>query len=248
MNDLNLISKIEKISAILIATSTGWEKDDEQYKSLRLEIITKSFLKNKLPHFILAYRNLDQFWWFIKQKFPTYQERRNYIRENINPVMSFLESFEQHPSDKIISQTIIKINSEHIKQQREKLLIRRTSDPEWAITSARTLLETTCKYILDSNNLIYKDSDDLPKLYKIASESLNLAPSNHTELIFKEILSGCISIVKWLWSLRNKLSDAHGKWVNHIKPSKRHIEFIVNIAWATSLFLLETLENNTKKT
>lgn len=84
-------------------------------------------------------------------------------------------------------------------------------DPEGAITSSRTLIETTCKYILDELKITYKDDIELPKLYKLTAENLNLAPDQHTEQIFKQILGGCQSVVDGLGALRNKLSDSHGK-------------------------------------
>jgi hypothetical protein len=55
------------------------------------------------------------------------------------------------------------------------------------------------------------DNDDLPKLYATAAEHLNLAPSQHTEVVFKSILGNCQSVVGNLAGLRNKLGDAHGQ-------------------------------------
>ena len=69
----------------------------------------------------------------------------------------------------------------------KKALDRRTSDPEGAITAAKTLLETVCKHIIDEVGKTYGDNDDLPKLYHIAAECLNLAPTQHTEPVFKSI-------------------------------------------------------------
>lgn len=156
--------------------------------------------------------------------------------------MTHLESEQIYPSDTDITEKLEKLNSSYIQQEWQKALVRRANDPEGAITSARTLLETVCKYVLDTKKVLYQESDDLPKLYKQVSEALNLSPTQHTENVFKEILSGCISIVKGLGSLRNKLSDAHGKGIRHVRPSPRHAEFAVNIAGATSIFLIETLE------
>jgi len=48
------------------------------------------------------------------------------------------------------------------------LLERRATDPEGAITAARTLLETVCKHILDEKGEPYEDGIPLPKLYNTA--------------------------------------------------------------------------------
>ena len=65
-----------------------------------------------------------------------------------------------------------------------KRLARRHTDPEGAITSARTLLETVCKRVLDETGTAYSDKDDLPALYKVVATKLNIAPSQHTQDTF----------------------------------------------------------------
>src|ERR1700694_5757547 len=87
----------------------------------------------------------------------------------------------------------------------QKALDRRKSDPEGAITAAKTLLETVCKHIVDEAGETYGEHDDLPKLYAKAAECLQLAPTQHTETVFKSILGNCQSIVGNLAGLRNKL-------------------------------------------
>lgn len=242
MNQKDLLDKIEAIQNMLVAYATGGQASDTEYKEIRSELMANSAVKDEIPSFLKNCRNLSQFWGFIKKKFSTYQERRDFIGEGFSTVLAKLESEQIYPSDNIASQKLKKLNQNYIQQEWQKALERRADDPEGAITSARSLLETVCKFVLDTKQIQYKDSDDLPKLYKQASGTLNLSPTQHTENIFKEILSGSISIVKGLGSLRNKLSDAHGKGVTYVKPSQRHAEFAVNIAGATSIFLLETLE------
>jgi hypothetical protein len=41
------------------------------------------------------------------------------------------------------------------------------------------LLETVCKHILDAAQLPYPDDADLPKLWDLAAEQLNLVPRQH---------------------------------------------------------------------
>lgn len=246
MSQGETINQIETIQNILVARATGGQVSDTEYVQIRSKLIANSAIKNKIPSFLTNCRNLDQFWGFIKQKYDTYRERRNFIWEGFNIVLAKLESEQTYPSDEITSQKIENLSQSHIHREWQKTLDRRVSDPEGAITSAKSLIETVCKFVLDSKQVGYKDTDDLPKLYKLSSNSLNLSPAQHTEDIFKEILSGCVSIVKGLGSLRNKLSDAHGKGGAYVKPSQRHAEFAVNIAGATSIFLLETLETDNK--
>jgi hypothetical protein len=122
---------------------------------------------------------------------------------------------------------------------------RRLSDPEGAVTIARTLLETVCKYILDEQDIDYDDSAELPKLYRAVSESLNLAPSQHTEQIVKQILGGCCSVVEGLGAFRSRSGDAHGKSKHVGKAKPRHAALAVNLAGSVCSFLIETYAANT---
>jgi hypothetical protein len=128
----------------------------------------------------------------------------------------------------------------HVQAAWLKALERKASDPEGAITSARTLIESVCKHILDAAGVEYDDGTELPKLYKLTAEILNLAPSQHTEAVFKQVLGGCTAVVEGLGSLRNRLSDAHGKGKGGSKPAPRHAELAVNLSGALATYLLAT--------
>lgn len=108
------------------------------------------------------------------------------------------------------------------------------------ITSARTLLESVCKHILDSQTIEYERDIDLPGLYKKVAHSLNLAPSQHTENVFKQILGGCTAVVEGLGSLRNRLGDAHGQGKRPVTPLSRHAELAINLSGTLATFLIAT--------
>ena len=146
------------------------------------------------------------------------------------------------PVDYSASQVLISIDSVHVQEAWTKAVERRSNDPEGAITAARTLIETVCKFILDETGEPYDINDDLPDLYKKVAQQLNLSPSQHEEQIFKQILGGVNSVVTGLGSLRNKLGDAHGKGKVGIKPSPRHAQLAVNLAGSVATFLIETWE------
>ena len=123
---------------------------------------------------------------------------------------------------------------------------RRENDPEGAVTLARTLLESVCKHILDERGTPYKQDADLPALYKATSTELNIAPSQHSEPIFKQILGGCTAVVEGLGALRNRLGDAHGQGRLSVKPAPRHAELAVNLSGAVAQFLVATDEHTRK--
>ena len=69
-----------------------------------------------------------------------------------------------------------------------------------------------------------------------------LAPSQHDEKVFKQILGGCTSVVEGLAAVRNRLSDSHGRGLEVARPSARHAELAVNLAGAMATFLVATLD------
>jgi hypothetical protein len=144
------------------------------------------------------------------------------------------------PADELISQVLISFDESGVHHAWQKALDRRSSDPEGAITAAKTLLETVCKHVIDEAGETYGENDDLPKLYATAAECLQLAPTQHTEKVFKSILGNCQSIVGNLASLRNRLGDSHGQGKRYVKPAARHAELAVNLAGTVAMFLIAT--------
>jgi len=142
--------------------------------------------------------------------------------------------------------TLQKVTSSGIHEYWQKSLERVQSDPEGAITSARTLVETVCKHILEDKGVSFKEDGDLPKLYKQTASVLNLSPDQHGEDIFKQILSGCANVVHGLAGLRNAFGDAHGKDKRYVKPSIRHAKLAVGFAGTLATFLIETYEDKPK--
>lgn len=113
-------------------------------------------------------------------------------------------------------------------------------DPEGAITAGRTLVESVCKRILEQRGVQYKKNIKLNQLYRKAAEELNLAPEQHDEELFRQVLGGCSSVVNGLGSLRNTYGDAHAPSDLSARPHSRHARLVVNLAGAMSLFLVET--------
>lgn len=177
----------------------------------------------------------------------SWQERRIYVQNQFEPFLNHLEYAPTTLSEDSILEVIKSGNMQIVNELWGRAVERINTDPEGAITLSRTLIETVCKRILDKQEISYAENLELPKLYKLTSESLNLGPSQHTEDVFKRILGGCHTIVENLGSLRNKVGDAHGTGANRIRPVKRHARFAVNLAGSTALFLLETYDSKQTK-
>lgn len=237
INTLNEFQLVEYLQDGVVARATGSDFDNQLYKTARTKLLSNKTLEKLLPDWIKTKRTIDQFWTFIKGRFSTYQDRREYLWGEFAPVLNYLETKSTSP----IEESIV-FDEAHIHSQWQKALERKQLEPEGAITSARTLIESTLKHILDEQEIKYNDGAELPDLYKSVAKSLNLAPEKHQELIFKQILGGASGIVSGLGALRNKLGDAHGKSKKSVKPSERHSELAVNLAGAIAIFLLKTFK------
>jgi len=201
--------------------------------------------KQLLPRYVITNRDTAQFWQFIKQEFPTYAERRRFIRDDFSKLLEHLEFREDSPLMESIDENLRVFNSEHVIDYWNTAIERKDNDPEGAITISRTLVESVLKHILDERNLNYSKNADLHEIYKLVANELNLSPEQHDLIIFKQILGGCSSIVSGLGTLRNQHGDAHGKGkVQYYKPSTRHAELAVNLAGSMSLFLIQTHQDN----
>jgi len=239
-----LVAKVESLQNLLVAHATGGGSGAYgDYEELRQELLNNPLTGTGLPRFVHTCRDLSQFWQFIKYKYGHYAERREYIWDEFRPLLELLEAQARGapvlPSDE---QVLSRLSPESVQTVWQRALERPISDPEGAITSARGLLETVCKHILDDLAVPYDDAADLPKLYRLTSESLRIAPSQHTAQVFKQILGGCTSVVEGLAALRNRLGDAHGGGRARVRPAPRHAQLAVNLAGSMTAFLVATWE------
>lgn len=239
-NRANLITDLETVKNLLVSHATGGRANDREYQELRGKLVKHPLVKDKLPRFLMTCRNLNEFWGHIKRLAGTYAERRTILWDAFNPVLEFLEGMDSAPSDTAVSDVLTAFDEANVHAVWSAALERRTTNPQAAITSARTLLEAVCKHILDEQGIEYPEGAELPKLYSKAAATLNLAPSQHTEQVFKQILGGCHAVVEGLGAMRNKLSDAHGQGKRGVRPEPRHAELAVNLAGATAMFLVAT--------
>ena len=237
----SLVERASMLEGLLVSRATGGDADNRIYVFLRREFMADGALKDLLPKFVRTYRNLDAFWPFIKNEAGSYAERRQIITDAFTPLMDHLEGLNSAPGDQDLSATLETFNGDGVYAVWTKALDRRTTDPEGAITVARTLLETVTKRILDELGETYSDQDDLPKLYARAAKTLNLAPNQHTAEPIKAILGSVMNLVNGIGTLRNRMSDSHGRGGKlPVRPSPRHASLAVNTAGAISTFLVET--------
>jgi len=246
------LDKVRQLRDIIFTGSGTYRTNtrEDDYRKLRLELLKDKVLKDLLPTFIKDFDELSDFWDFTEGMFSKYEKPREFICDQFRPMIAFLEEEDirgTQPADDDISAILINFDTDHVYIAWEKARERRNQDPEAAITMARTLIESVCKHILDEAGIPYKDNKgrelyELPQLYSKTATQLNLAPEQHQEDVFKQILGGCKSVIGGLAGVRNRLSDSHGKGKQAVKPSPRHAALAVNLAGSMAAFLVATWE------
>lgn len=116
-----------------------------------------------------------------------------------------------------------------------KAKARLISDPEGAITAARTLLESTLGYCIKRNGGTYSNTDDLPALFKKAAANLSIAPNAATADEYKRMVAACATIVNSIAAIRNRESDSHKS--SGTAPLW-HAQLVVNLSGSIANFLL----------
>lgn len=230
------------MKVLLVSHATGADAVDTEYVELRSVLINDVSIRERLPRFLITCRSLAEFWAFIKAKSATYRERREFLWNAFNDLIIELETAPAFPSDESSASALCRPDRAFVNECWQKALARREEDPSGAITASRSLLECVCKSILHEANVEFDDNADLPKLYKLVAKQLRLAPDQHTEKLFKQVLGGCQSVVDGLGAIRNRCSDAHGSAPVRVRAEPRHAQLVVNLAGAAATFLIETWE------
>ncbi len=157
-----------------------------------------------------------------------------------SPIYSVRAAPKGSPADAPIAESLSRFDPDEIGARWQAAMDSRQGSPGRAITLARTLLEDVCKWIIVEAGETYQESDDLPVLYRQLAKLLRLAPDDHTEQVFKQILGSCQSVVESLGALRNKLGDAHSLGPLRARPSPRHAALAVTLSGGMATFLVET--------
>jgi hypothetical protein len=121
------------------------------------------------------------------------------------------------------------------------------TDPALAVGSAKELLETVAKQILEFHHVKYDQSDSIQQLVKGAMTALNLSIEGIPEAAkgansLKQILAGLNQIVGGVAELRNLYGTGHGR-TRSGGLKARHARLVVGAVSTLAVFLLETLED-----
>ncbi len=149
------------------------------------------------------------------------------------------------PAVSAARQTLGGTDPGYIAQQITRMEASVLLDPTLAIGTAKELVETCCKTILEARQVPFSKSADLPELVKLTTKELELTPDDiHDKAkaaeIVKRLLSNLATITQGIAELRNHYGTGHGKAAGAKSLGSRHAKLAVGAASTLAVFLAET--------
>lgn len=119
------------------------------------------------------------------------------------------------------------------------------TDPSLAVGTAKELVETCCKTILNQKKVEFTKNTDLPKLVKLVATELKLVPEGISEAtrgadVIRSILRSLTTITQGLAELRGLYGTGHGRDGKYRGLGPRHARLAVASAVAFIEFVTET--------
>lgn len=149
------------------------------------------------------------------------------------------------PGIKAARQVLGSANATHVAQQITRMEASVENDPDLAIGTAKELVETCCKSILQDRAVEIPKRANLTKLVKLASAELKLTPADIPDSAraietIKRLLSNLATITQGIAELRNAYGTGHGKVGTTKGLTARHARLAVGAASTLAVFLAET--------
>jgi AbiJ N-terminal domain 3/Abortive infection C-terminus len=140
----------------------------------------------------------------------------------------------------------------YIFQQITRMEAAVINDPTLAIGTAKELVETCCKTILEARGAPFSNSADLPQLVKLTAKELELTPENIPDKAkaaetIRRLLSNLATITQGIAELRNHYGTGHGKAAGAKGLGSRHAKLAVGAASTLAVFLAETHNEKPRK-
>ena len=119
----------------------------------------------------------------------------------------------------------------HVEQQVKSIEQAVLENPGLAFDLAKTLVESVCRAVLGDRNVAHSEEDDLPKLFKTATQYLPFLPvtaSGEAEVrdSLKRTLGGLSTAMQGICELRNQCGFAsHGAGAP--RPAMEHVQALL---------------------
>jgi hypothetical protein len=149
--------------------------------------------------------------------------------------------------DALVSAVVV-IDFDTVNRDLERALASAEADPEDAVTSACSVVESVCRSVLVELGVPLPAKKDVQGLYQAVREPLGLTPdkqgvADDIANDVRTILGGLNSVVNGVGSLRTHGGDAHGRERGYRRIDPRIARLAIHSASTVSLFLVETWQN-----
>jgi len=127
-----------------------------------------------------------------------------------------------------------------IDQEFQRAVQNATTSPREAVSAASNILESICKVIIADENLPTPAKQDLQSVWTVVRKHLGIDPSKVEDQDLQQILTGLLSVVHGIGSLRTHASSAHGAGKSPYRLEPRHARLAIHSAHTLGLFVLES--------
>lgn len=142
-----------------------------------------------------------------------------------------------------LAETARLLNLESVSRDFERAIQQADVDPEDAITSACSTVESVCKCLLDHMNAPYPNNQDISGLVREVQWHLELSPGQpNIQQDVRQILGGLTSVAGGVGALRTHGGDAHGRGIGTVHASPRMARLAIHAGSTLALFLIETCQ------
>ena len=137
------------------------------------------------------------------------------------------------------------VNFDTVSRDLERALKSAEQDPEDAVTSACSTVESVCRSILLELQQPLPEKKDIKGLFNAIKRPLAIS-SDRTDLDqliaddVRKILSGLATVVEGVGALRTHGGDAHGRERGYLRIDARIARLAIHAASTVALFLIET--------
>ncbi len=140
-----------------------------------------------------------------------------------------------------LRQKVEDLSLDSVQRDFERAVEQAESDPEGAITSACSTVESVCKCLLDHMKQPYPRKQDISHLAAEVQRHLNLSPDRpDADQDVKQILGGLLNVSAGIGALRTHAGDAHGRGKKVSRVDSRIARLAIHSVSTVALFLIET--------
>jgi hypothetical protein len=160
-------------------------------------------------------------------------------------IVSRIETGAVPPALTRLSGTAQTLNFDTVSRDLKRALDTAHTDPESAVTSACSTVESVCRLIILELGGELPNKKDIKGLFNAVKKPLGLSPDRKdldTEIAddVRKNLSGLATVVEGIGALRTHGGDAHGRERGYVRIDPRIANLSINTASTVALFLIET--------